>query len=146
MWVVEMWVLYIFTFCGVFWYLKHFMIKKNWGEFPGGLVVRTWHFHHCSQGSVPSLAHIRLLHTMAKKKKDLILKHLFCQSRHLGTSLVAQWLRIQHCHCCGVSLIRWPGTSTCQGYSQKRKKRERDIHCSVKYAVPLQGPINGNAS
>ena len=32
-------------------------------------MVRTWHFHHCSQGSVPSLAHIRLLHTMAKKKK-----------------------------------------------------------------------------
>ena len=25
------------------------------GEFPGGLVVRTWHFQGCGQGSIPGV-------------------------------------------------------------------------------------------
>ena len=45
---------------------------KRKEEFPGGLVVRIWHFHHC--GPVQTLvwelrSHIKPLHAMAKKKK-----------------------------------------------------------------------------
>ena len=41
-----------------------------WRELPGGLVVRIWHFHHCSPGLVWELrSHIKLLHAVAKKKK-----------------------------------------------------------------------------
>lgn len=35
-------------------------------EFPGGLLVRILHFHHCSPSSIPSLGteiHIKPLHT-----------------------------------------------------------------------------------
>lgn len=44
-------------------------------EFPGGLVIRSWHFHHCSPVSIPVLG-IEILHhvaacsnALAKKKK-----------------------------------------------------------------------------
>ena len=46
--------------------LDHNMKKKESEELPGGLVVRTQHFHRCSLGSVPVLGteiHIKLLHT-----------------------------------------------------------------------------------
>lgn len=45
-------------------------------QFPGGLVVRTWHFHHCSLGSIPGLG-TEILYQVAtccdqkKKKKPL---------------------------------------------------------------------------
>ena len=48
-------------------------------EFPGGLVVRIRCFHHCSPGSIPGLGteiHIKLLHTVAKKKSFKIRCHL----------------------------------------------------------------------
>ena len=42
-------------------------------EFPGDLVVRTWGFHHCGQGSIPGLrieiTHQAAAHSGKKKKK-----------------------------------------------------------------------------
>ena len=39
-------------------------------------------------------------------------------------SLVAQWLRIWHCHC-AVGLISGLGTSVCCGQGQKKKKKKK---------------------
>ena len=45
-----------------------------------------------------------------------------------GRSLVAQWVKdpalsvLSLGHCCGVGLISGPGTSTCCGHSQEKKK------------------------
>ena len=36
------------------------------------------------------------------------------------SSLVAYWLRIQCCRCCGVGFIPSSGTSACHGCSQKK--------------------------
>ena len=53
-----------------------------------------------------------------EKKKD----------KSYRSSLVAYWLRIQCCHCCGSGcccssgLIPGPGISTCCGYGQKNDK------------------------
>ena len=44
-------------------------------EFPGGLVVRTQHFHCCSPGSIPGLGteipHLATAHHTPKNKKQM---------------------------------------------------------------------------
>ena len=45
--------------------------RRGRREFPGGLVVRTQHFHHCSPMSVTGLrTEIKPLHAAAKKIKE----------------------------------------------------------------------------
>ena len=46
------------------------VLKCVYGEFPGGVVVRIWCFHHCSLGSIPGLGSeipYQVLHSAAKK-------------------------------------------------------------------------------
>ena len=38
------------------------------------------------------------------------------------SSLVVQWLRVRHCHCCDSVSIPGLGTSTCHEDGQKKKK------------------------
>ena len=48
----------------------------------------------------------------------------------LGSSLLAQQLRILHCHCsssgrcCGAGSIPGPGTFACHEHGQKKKKKK----------------------
>ena len=48
----------------------------------------------------------------------------FLMKMQIGSSLVAQWLKVQHCWCCGSGLICGPGTSICHEFNPKRKKEE----------------------
>lgn len=43
----------------------------------------------------------------------------------LGSSLVASWSRMWHCHCCGTASVLGLGTSIRCGYSQKQTKKKR---------------------
>ena len=58
-------------------------------------------------------------------------RFLFFQKHNLGSSLVAQEVKDQHCYCCGsshchgVDLIHGPGISTCHGCSLKKKKKKK---------------------
>ena len=52
------------------------LLKKQLKEFPGGPVVRIWHFHRCSPGSIPSLETEIPHHAAAKKKKAAAVKSM----------------------------------------------------------------------
>ena len=41
------------------------------------------------------------------------------------SSLVAEQVRIQHCHCCGTGSIPGPGTSACCGCQERKEGKER---------------------
>ena len=47
-----------------------------------------------------------------------------------GSSLIAQWLRIQHCPWCGMGSTPGPRASTCWGAQQKQtnKQKETQLH------------------
>ena len=59
----------------------------EFGEFPGGLVLRTWHFHCCSLGSIPGLG--TEIPPQATAHCDQINKYVFQKE----IPFVAQWIK-----------------------------------------------------
>ena len=68
-------------------------------EFPGDLVVRTWGFHHCGQGSIPGLR-IEITHQAAahsgKKKKKEKRKKKKARKRRLEQAFLLQQTNYNH--------------------------------------------------
>ena len=61
-----------------------------------------------------------------KKKNKKLKKKKLKMSR---SSLMAQWLRIQHCHCCGLGFIPGLGSSKCCGHiPHPPKKWAKDLN------------------
>ena len=58
------------------------------GEFPGGLVVRIWHFHRYGPGSIPGLGTEIAYHVPdnhGKKKNDKLNFYLFTVTYHTNS-------------------------------------------------------------
>ena len=62
-------------------------------------MVRIWHFHHCSLGSIPLSwelrSHIKLLYAVAKKKKKKKKKKEW-MDWHTIYSCIFMWIKNQH--------------------------------------------------
>ena len=69
-------------------------------------------------------------HNLSRSLQEKDSKALLIEESLTRSSLVAQWVKALHCHfsglgcCCGPGSVPGPGTSTCWGCCQKKKKKE----------------------
>ena len=101
-----------------------------------GVAVALVQARSCSFNLTPSLG-ISICRGCGPKKQKK--KKKFYQDTFSGSSLVAQWLGIRHCQCCGsghcgVSLICGPGNFPCHRCGKKKKKR-RYVLYTIKYTL-----------
>ena len=94
-------------------------LKGQTREFPGDLVVKTWHFHHCGPSSVPGLGieipyQTAAYRSQKKKKFKGQIKHKFTSSHSVLKTLSgsALLLELSSKSCLG---LHWGQQTMAQG-------------------------------
>ena len=76
-----------------------------------------------------------------RKSHHKKLAHTVGHKEMFRSSHVAQWVKVQRCHCtgsdqcCGAGLIPCLGTSAC---GQKKKKKEEDVYTFVHWSTDIR--------